>query len=473
MEQHNYNKQNTLNSLISEYEAMSQKGTVGFYEETVFSQLIDYYENESAIDIALEVVEQALNQHLFSTSLYCRKAALLALQKQEAAAFSALKQAENLSPSDYEVKLMKAEVYGLFGDFTLALSIIKELKVACHINNTNQLAAIFFSEGVIYEKMQQYDSMFVAWKQTLKFNPTHKEVLDKIWLCVEMSRKFDESIELCNQVIDHDPYCAKAWYNLGHAQTYFGDYQAAIEAYEYAFIIDKEFEWAYRHCAELCMEIKNYAKALDCYEEALPYVLPDGDLLFKIGQCYQFIGKIEFAQEFYRRSIQLDEINDEVYFHLGACSATQNNWKKAIFYYKKAIEIEEEREEYFAALAQAYAKLGNQRKAFQYFDRAIELAPEQATYWVQFATFLLNRGDYTTALNLLDDADQYSVGAELLYAKSACLFKLGKEKEAMNVLADALTEDFDMHPLLFDFLPHLALDRKIQAILDFYKYEQF
>ncbi len=472
MDQHNYDKQNTLNNLISEYEAMSQKGTVGFYEETVFSQLIDYYENESAIDLALEVVEQALNQHLFSTSLYCRKAALLALQKQQDAAFSALKKAEHLSPSDYEVKLMKAEVYGLFGDFALALSIIKELKVACHIDNRKQLAAIFFSEGVIFERMQQYDSMFLAWKQTIKFNPTHKEVLDKIWLCVEMSRKFDESIELCNQIIDYDPYCAKAWYNLGHAQTYFGNYKAAIEAYEYAFIIDKEFEWAYRHCAELCMEVQDYAKALDCYEEALPYILPDGELLFKIGQCYQFLGKIKIAQEFYKRSIKLDEINDEAYYHLGTCSAELKDWKKAIHFYNKAIEIEEEREEYFAALGNAYGELGENEKAFQNFDAAIELATEQATYWVQFATFLIKNNDYVAALNLLADADEYAVGAELLYCKSACLFKMGAEKEAMNILAEALTEDFEMHTMLFDYLPHLVLDRKIQAILDFYKYEQ-
>ena len=106
MQQHNYDKQHTLNDLIFEYEAMSQKGTVGFYEETVFSQIIDYYESESSIDLALEAVDKALSQHFYSTTFYCRKAELLAIQKQEAAALSAIQQAEVLSPSDYEVKLI-------------------------------------------------------------------------------------------------------------------------------------------------------------------------------------------------------------------------------------------------------------------------------------------------------------------------------------------------------------------------------
>ncbi len=475
MQQHNYDKQHTLNDLIFEYEAMSQKGTVGFYEETVFSQIIAYYKSESSIDLALEAVDKALSQHFYSTTLYCRKAELLAIQKQETAALNAIQQAEVLSPSDYAVKLIKAEVLGLFGEHTYALSIISELKVACHVEQKKQLADIFYSEGVVYEYMQQYDSMYLALKQALQFNPVHEEALDRIWLCIEMSRRFDESIQLYNQIIDHDPYSYKAWYNLGHAYTYFGNYQDAIEAYEYAFIINNEFEWAYRHCAELCMETKNYKKALECYKEVLALeqikLLPDAELLFKVGQCYQFLGEISFAQDIYINSLKIDDTNDEVYFHLGLCSAASEKWREAINHYQTAIKIEESREEYFAAMGEAYAQLKDNKKAFQYFDIAVELAPEQAVYWIQFASFLIKKGDYEEALNLLEEADENAVGTELLFCKTACLFKMNESTAAMNVLAEALTEDFKMYPLLFTYVPELVEDRKINAILDFYRYE--
>ena len=471
MQQHNYDKQHTLNDLIFEYEAISQKGTVVFYEETVFSQIIDYYESESAIDLALEAVDRGLSQHLYSTNLYCRKAELLAIQKQEDAALSAIQHAEVLSPSDYEVKLIKAEVLGLFGEYTIALSIIRELKVACHVDQRKQLANIFFSEGIIYECMQQYDSTYLAWKQALQFNPSHPEALDRIWGCIEMARKFDECIQLHTQIIDQDPYCEKAWYNLGHAHTYYGNYEDAIEAYEYAFIINKEFEWAYRHCADLCMEIKNYAKALDCYEDVLKYILPDGDLLFKVGQCYQFLGQLEFAQEFYKKSLRLDDINDEVYFHLGECAASLKKWGRAIRFYQKAIKIEDSREEYFAAIGNAYAQLNESEKATQYLELAIELAPEQTIYWIKYATFLMQNDAYEEVLDLLVEANEKSVGAELLYCKSACLFKMNESIAAIDVLAEALKEDFEMHPVLFNYLPELVTDRKINAVLDFYRYE--
>ncbi|MEM1124152.1 MAG: tetratricopeptide repeat protein, partial [Bacteroidota bacterium] len=318
-----------------------------------------------------------------------------------------------------------------------------------------------------------YDSMFVAWKQTLNFNPAHEEALDRIWLCVEMSRKFNESIELCNQLIDHDPYCDKAWYNLGHAHTYFGDYNEAIEAYEYAFIINNKFEWAYRHCAELCMEIQNYKKALDCYEEVLVHIPPDGELLFKIGQCYHFLGKISIAQKFYYQSIQLDDLNDEVYYYLGRCSVLQQNWEEATRLYRKAIEIEGKREEYFAALGQAYAKLNrNSRLAIRCFEKAIELAPEQSEYWVRLAAYLLESNNPQACLDVLMEADEHAVGAELLYCRAACLFKMEEKRTATNFLADALTEDYEGHEILFIFAPELKKVRKIRAIIDFYKYER-
>lgn len=471
MERRNYNKQHTLNDIISEYEAMSQKGTVVFYEETVFTQIIDYYENEGCIDLALAVVDVALEQHLFSAYLYCKKASLLAQQRRATAALEAIQQAEVLAPSDCEVKLIKAEVLSLMGDFSLALSIIREVKSACHIENKTKLAEVFFSEGIIYEQMQEYDSVFHAWKQTLQYNPEHEEALNRIWLCIEMARKFDESIALCHAIIDHDPYCYRAWYNLGHAHTYFGDYDEAIEAYEYAFIINNKFEWAYRHCAELCMEIQDYKKALDCYHDAIAHIQPDGEILFRIGQCYQFLGNTEIAIQFYKRSIKLDELNDEAYYYLGECSAHLQDWKGAIRFYKKAIEIENQREEYFLAIAMVYAHIEQNEKAFLYFDRAIELAPEHSIYWRKFAAFLIKKGALDAALDLLEEASDFAVEAELLYCKAACLFKMDQHKKAMDILAEALSENFELYPELFLYIPELESNRQINSIIEFYRYE--
>lgn len=471
MNQHNYDKQHTLNGLVSEYESMSQKGTVVFYEEAVFFQLIDYYESEQSLEQAIAVADLALSQYNFSSGLYCKKAYLLASKKHNAAAIEAIEKAEILSPGDSEIRLAKSNLLGLLEEYDTAFAIIEELKASNAFLDNTKLAEISYVEGALYERMHEYDLAFHAWKQALMLNPNHTEVLSRIWICIEMTRNFEESIELCNKILDNNPYYSMAWYNLGHAHTYFGNYSEAIHSYEYAFITNEKFEWAYRHCAELCMEIQDFKKALDCYEEVLSHIQPDVEILFKIGQCYYFLNKTKIAQVFFERSIKLDEINDEVYFYLGKCATLQKNWKDAIYYYKRAIEIEGKQEEYYAHLANAYAAHNNSEKAFHYFNRAIELAPEQAFYWVEFASFLMSVNAMDAAWDILIDAEEYAVGPELTYCKAACLFKMGKRKEGMLFLEEAITDDFEMHPILFKYIPELKTDKKIKAMLKFFEHE--
>jgi len=262
------------------------------------------------------------------------------------------------------------------------------------------------------------------------------------------------------------------WYYLGHAYHYFGRFEEAIDAYEYAYIADKEFEWAYRDCAAICLELKDYQKALDCYEEALNYITdPDGDLLLRIGQCYQYLGNLKAAQNFYRQACNLDDYNDEIYFHLGQCMEQQENWSSAIHYYRKAIKLDNRREEYFAALGSILNSLEKFEDAFHCFDKATELAPEQSIFWVQFATFLFDLGYYEEALETLDDAEIHAVGEDLLYFRVVCLYKLNptQTKKAIAVLAEALKEDFDLHVMIYNYVPELRTNSAFQAAINFYK----
>ena len=65
MNQQNFDNKHSLADLIFEYEAMSQKGTVEFVEETVFEKLIEFFQNKCSYEKALEVVNHALTHYHF------------------------------------------------------------------------------------------------------------------------------------------------------------------------------------------------------------------------------------------------------------------------------------------------------------------------------------------------------------------------------------------------------------------------
>ena len=475
MEQHNYNKQHILNDLVSEYEAMSQKGTVGFYEESVFSSIIDYYHEEKNYESALSVVETALAQHTFSSFLYYKKAELLSIYWHRDPviledALIAIETATSLSPSDLRIKLLQAELLGCKGDYPDAFNLLDDIRTEMLLTLSDlEVADVYYCESLLHEQLQQYDLAFDALKEALLLNTRQEKALKKIWICVERSQKYKESISLFQSILDKDVDCYLAWYYLGHVYHYFGQFEEAIDAYEYAFITNKDFEWAYRDCAAICLETKDYRKALDCYEEALKFVDPDVDLLLHIGQCYQYLGNLTAAHHFYRRACILDDYNDEVFFHLGQCMEQQQNWAKAIYYYGRAIDLDDRREEYFAALGAVYYNLEKFEDAFHCFDTATELAPEQSIFWVQFAAFLYTLTYYEEAIEVLDDAEHHAVGEDLLYFRVVCLYKLGKTKEAIDVLAEALVENFAMHVMIYDYAPELRTNPAFQAPINYFQ----
>ena len=472
MEQHNYNKQHTLNDLISEYEAMSQKKAVVFYEETAFSYLIEYYQKEKNYDLALSVVEMALTQHNFSARLYYKKAELLFLYYHDANfmedAMHALEEAEKLSPSDLDILLLKVELLGRAGNHLEAFSLLSTLRNELYRPDPHQLANIYYLEGLLHEGLKDYDSMFKVWRKALLLNTRHTNILNKIWLCVEWGQKHQESILLFEDIIDEDPYCHLAWFYLGNALVYFGRYKEAIDAYEYAFIIDNQFEWAYKECAAICLVLKDYSKALECYEEALKFVLADADLLFEIGQCYQLLGNLPVALDFYSKALDIEDYNDEIFYAIGQCMLQQENFIDAVFYFSKAADLDGRREEYFAGLGEAFYLMKNYEEFAENFVIATELAPEQANIWLQYATCLFRLGEIERSLEVLDDAELHSFGEELLYCRVACLEHLGKHTEAIEVLAEALQDNPAIHEMLYDYIPNLASKRRYLVVIDYF-----
>ncbi|MFK7932177.1 MAG: tetratricopeptide repeat protein [Saprospiraceae bacterium] len=462
----NFNPDTRITELVSEYEAMSLKGTAIFFAEEDFVSLTQYYEKDSQTEQALEVLDCALEHYTYSANLLIRKARLLLDIELAESCLNILQEAETCMPSDIQIPILRAKALIMLDHLDLAESIIDELKKQSL--SAVQLSKVFVMEAMIYEALEQHERVFYALQAALQEDHNNQEALERLWLCVEISKKYEESIKLNENILDINAYSYLAWYNLGHAYCYLGRYDEAIDAYEYAFLTNEKFEFAYRDCAETCLLKKNYRKALECYQEALEHFDPDADIFLRIGQCYQNLGKFEIARSFYNRSDEMESSNDEVYFHTGECYANEENWHAAIAYYLRAINIEEKREEYFAALAEAYYQQNQFDKAEPLFQRACEIAPDQTQYWIQYATFLMEAGQGERAAEVLLDAERYAVGTQLLYCRVACLFACEKRQEALYFFGEALDEDFALHTVLFDFAPNLRFDRDVQILISIY-----
>ncbi len=462
MKQQNQRNPNLQNALISEYEAMSQKGTVGFYEETVFLSLIEHYQNSELFGKAMEVVDHAIKQHAYSSTFHKKKAQLLLEKGCATQALTCLDQAELFAPSEFETILLRVESLNMLGYYEEAYAILDQMETRA---SQEELSEICLNKAILFESKQQFKDMFLALKRAILLNPSNVDALERIWFSVEMSRCFNDSIDLHKKLIDIDPYNYVAWYNLGYSYGAIEDFNNAADAFEYAYIINNQFEFAYRDCANACMQNGQYQRALDCYKEALEYIKPDSDILLNIGHCLEALNNFSKAKSFYLKAAQLNPMNDFVYYRLGEAYSKEYKWMSAIAAYEKAISLENLKEEYFTAIALCYFRINEIEKAEEHFQKATELAPEISDCWIQYTLFLLDIGAVEKALEIIEEAQFYSYGIELSFCKVACLFAANKRAEALRFLNQTLSEnDFEPDDV-FQLLPEYKDDSDILSII--------
>jgi len=452
--------------LVSKLEEMKGKGGVFFPSEGHYQTLIEYYEGEYQFDTALEVSEFAILQYSLSPQFHLRKAELLLQMKQPVQALAALDKADHLIPNAICSSLLRAE--GLTA-LNMPLEAINLLDTMKENATAEELGSIYVHEALIYHNQKEYEREFYTLKAALTESPTNAEALSRMWYCVEAARKHEESLELHKSILEDHPFCSLAWYNLGTSQQYTSQYKEAVESFEYAFLTNPGFEFAYRSCAEVCLDQQDYRKALQCYQDVLERFEPDDDLFLCIGKCYQNLGNHAVALTFLDQAIAINPMNDEAFFHKGSCHVAQNKWKKAISSLLKAICINDLNEEYFVAVGEAFYKTGNYKDAEIHFRAAADVAPELSEYWIRLAKFFMDTQRLEEALSVLDEAEEYTYGSEILYYRSAFLFKKGKKREALMILEEALCEDFHAHNSMFNLLPVMATDSEVKAVISIFQ----
>ncbi len=469
MEKQTPGSNQTLLTLVSEYEAMSQKGTVGFYEETVFSTLFTYYFEEEQFEDALMVIEYALAQHPYSIDFYSKKAQLLLEMKREIEALQCLDKALTYAPSEFLIQLLRVEALGAIGYIEDAYLLLNELEEGA---DQKEISDLYLSRAMLYEQQERFEDMFYALRRSILANPDNSDTLTRIWFSVEMGQLHKESIELHHRLIDINAYNYVAWYNLGYAYSALEDHKNACDAFEYAYLINEEFEFAYRHCADACIKTQQYERALRCFEDAMEHVSPDADFRVKMGFCYESLDNLIQAKSMYLKAIKLDPEFDCAYYRIAECFMQEECWESAIGAYQSAVRFAPKQEEYLAALAHAYYQVEEDEQANEYYRKAIEAAPESAEYWVQYATFLLDTGEYNAALEMIEEGGLYVPEQALVYCRVACLLCLGQRQEGLLTLSEALAENFDGIDQLFELVPHLHEDPGVIRLIGIYQPRQ-
>jgi len=455
-----------LLNLVTDFEALIERGEVGFFDRKEFLTLIDYYQEEQKIDKAIEVVDFALEQYQYLIEFYLVKAKLLLQKNSAKLAIQYIKHAEKISPYESDVRILKAKAMSMLGYTEEARQIISELGT---IADKQNIVEIGLCESYIFEYEGDYEKMYLRLKDVLSIAPENEEALEKVNYASTLSRRFEENISFHEKLLDINPYNYLAWYNLGQSYANLGEYEEALDSMEYSFIIKKDFESGYLDCADLCVQIHRFDKAIEIYEEYLAEFDKDPFVLVNLVSCLLELNKTSEAKAYALDAVKLDPYNDEAFYLLADIYKKEENWESALNAYFKAIEIEDNREEYFDGLAKMYDKLNESEKAKKYYHKVMDLEPSEENYYIDFTNFLIKQKKFEEALNIIDQSEQNVYSSDILYLKIVCLMGIKKKSRAIALLEIVLEEDFEKHTLLKELMPETFEDKDIQAMINYYK----
>lgn len=465
MYNYNYNEgHQDFKNLVNQYEKMLAEGVVAFLEPESFEHIIDYYEEENKLQKALAVVENALTQHTYTAIFYIRKAQLLIEESRFEDAEESLDMALIYEPSNLDILLTKADLYMQKLMPEKASEILQQAKTFA---DEDDMDDIYILEATVYETQGFYAKAFDMLKKVVRADPFNDLALSRMWMNMELAEMYKEGIQFHLEIIDEAPYSYWAWFNLAHAYTQLEQYEKAVEAYDYAIVINDKFEYAYRDCINCLFGMEEYDQVLGYIEDYAEHFDLDAEILTVAGECHEYTEEYLKAREYYAKALQLEDLEGKVYYRLGVCYAHEGHWGKAREMFESAHKADRKNEEFCIALAEAFNQLDDLDKAHKYYYKAIEIAPELVTTWINYLEFLIDEESYAFALEILEDASEHCEDLELDYARAAILLESGARKEGLLVLGLALSKDATACKVLFQIAPDMKEDLEVlQFIID-------
>lgn len=433
-----------------------------------YALLVAHYMSEHMYELALQVSELAIKCFPFRSDFYITKAKILLELGMFDQCIKYLDKAEQKAPYDLDITLLRARVIAELGDCEEAIDMLDKLK---DIVGHPQLMSIYLVEAYIYDLLGDCTMVVERLRIVLRDNPLHEEALQLLWNTLDTFRAYDLSIQINESLIDLNPYNYMAWYMLGQSYAAETDYEQAIDAMEYSFIINTEFATGYLECAGLCMDICRYKQALSIYTE---YVLKFGaseDILVRMAKCQIHIDEHAAAKMNLYKAVKLEENNDEIYYLLGLCYSKDGKWYKAIAAYLKAIDIDDTIEDYYLGLAKAFDRVEDYNKATVNFQIAADLAPHRNEIWSDYTAFLIKLGLYEEAERIIQEGLCFAYGGDMMYCQAIISFYMGQQKLGLRQLEEALEEDFDGHEFIFKMSPELEIDKEIMAMIRYFRGE--
>ena len=375
-----------LNDLAREYEPMRAEGESVYMEPDDLADLSLWYDNNHYPERSDEVMEYALSMYPNSTMLQIEQAYRYLDKGDIDSAIILSNQIEDDMTGD--LQLLKARLLIENEEYEKADDLLNSFppEDLDPIMVANMYMETHFS-GKAIEWLKLHG-------QGLEEEEDYLSILMNAYC---YTGKYEESIEICEKLIDKDPFSAHYWLSLGRCQLALGQYNKALDACDFSITNDEDMGEAYLTRCNLFALLGNEQKAKENLKQAIKlHAVVPGDM-----------NEMDLA-------LLLDQ------------EKAEDAIKLMNFYLKHVDLTEEQRINTYFRLGVCYAHMRWDKNAFDYFDKVLALRPNDAEVLTQKAVVYMSQNDFDAALGQLKLAVEHEPERNYLYRTMGILSLLKK-----------------------------------------------
>lgn len=354
--------------LLGRYEEMLQGDRTYYFEATELTDIAEYYAMQGNSEQAEAALDYALRLHPENLDALIFKARARLINGHAIEARHILDSIAD--QSDREVMFLRAELLLASQQHAQAEALLRTL-----IEEENYEADSYADIIDLLVDNGQSDMANLWIDEASQRYPSHQTLTESAAYSHAQQERFDEAIELYNQLLDTDPYSTLYWEELGKIYFRLEEYDKAIEAFEFVIAINGD----------------------ECYYA-----------LYAAANCYFNIGNYERAEEYYHTIHERYPETVDPLFHMGMCRVNRGDDDTALDYFTQALttipEGTEEQAQIYSQMSLIFSRKGQHAKAVTYTDEALKICPDNTELIIMKGHELLCQGRYEESTELFLNA---------------------------------------------------------------------
>lgn len=434
---------------LSKFESMLKTNKVLFFDSEEFENIVLHYMDTGKLNLAKKALKLALEQHPNSIGLKLVQVEMLVFNEKLDQAEKLIQEIHRLDPKNEEVYIQQASVYSKKGEHQKA---IDTLNIALEL--TDDLADVYSLIGMEYLYIDELENAKYYFIKCLENDQEDQSALYNIVYCFDFLDQPLEAIKFLNEFIDNEPYSEVAWHQLGRQYINVKDYQKAVQAFDFATIIDEHFIGAHLEKGKAYESLKDYDKAIESYNITLEIDDASSYVLLRIGTCYEALEENQKALKYYLKTVHEDPLLDKGWIAITDFYIKLGNFQRALFYVNKAIGIDMQNKLYWRRYAVINKELNLFEEAAIGFEKAIEFGDLFLDTYLYWADMLQYIGEFEIAIaKLLEASEIHNEEYEIEYRLAGLYFIENQNEKALYHLTNALHLNYKHHTILEDHFP--------------------